>query len=242
MTDRAVVWVTRTSEGAKRTARALTEMGHEAVIAPVLAASPLSPIIDGHSFDSVIITSRNGVNAFSAVCSRRALTVYCVGDATAEAARAKKFQQVISAQGDSKTLRTLLNNQVDKSTRLLFAAARDPAWDLTGALKADGFNVRQIAVYDTHEVVAKLAPADMVRLTHVLIHSPKAGHAVARNLIAHHGRFAFDKLSFICISEAAWQGLATALDGDGGGKNLSERLIRHISPFPDEASMLQLVH
>lgn len=236
-----VVWVTRTAEGAKGTARAVTELGHEAIVAPVLSARPLSPIIDSHSFDSVIVTSRNGVNAFANVCSRRALTVYCVGDATAEAARAKKFQHVISAQGDSEALHALIRDSVDKGTRLLYASAREPATNLTQALRADGFNVRTAAVYDTQDVIAKLTPADMARITHVLIHSPKAGRAIARTLIAHHGKFACDKLSIICISEAAWQGLETALAGVAGGNNLAERLHPRISPFPDEASMLKLI-
>ena len=237
----SVVWITRTAEAAKGTARAVTELGHEAIIAPVLAAAPLSPIIDSHSFDSVIVTSRNGVNAFAAVCSRRALTVYCVGDATAEAARARKFQHVISAEGDSTALRTLIRDSVDKGTRLLYASAREPATNLTQALRSDGFNVQTAAVYDTHEVVAKLSPSDMARISHILIHSPKAGHAVARTLIVHHGKFAFDKLSFICISEAAWQGLETGLAGPNSGNNFSGRGRHRISPFPDEASMLKLI-
>ena len=241
MKSGAIVWITRTAEGARGTANAVTELGHEAIIAPVLSAAPLSPIIDAHSFDAVIVTSRNGVNAFAAVCSRRALTVYCVGDATADAAKARKFQNVISAQGDSAALHALIRDTVDKGTRLLYASAKEPATNLTQALRGDGFNVQTAAVYDTHEVVARLSPVDMARITHVLIHSPKAGHAVARTLIAHHGKFAFDKLSFICISEAAWQGLETGLAGAAGGNNLPGRVQHRISPFPDEASMLRLI-
>ena len=236
MLKRAVVWVTRTNEGARRTARALGELGHEAIIAPVLRVTPLSPIIDAHSFDAAILTSRNGVNAFAAVCTRRALTVYCVGDATAEAAEAKKFQRVISARGDAAALHALIRDDVDKSTRLLFAGAREPASDLTLALRRDGFNVREAFVYDTHEVMPALSSFDVARLTHVLIHSPKGGHAVARVLTAQHGKFAFDKLSFICMSEAAWQGLATGGEGNG-----FDSLHHRISPFPDEASMLRLI-
>lgn len=234
-----VVWVTRTPDGAKGTARAITALGGEPILAPVLKVVVLKPIIDPHSFDAVILTSRNGLNAFTNLVQRRSITAWCVGEATADAARAAKFQTVLSASGDVTALKQLILDTADKASRLFYAAPKEPAGDLGGELREAGFLVREAAVYETRPVTPVLSPADMGRMTHVLVHSAKAGRGVAAVIAANHSRFALDRLVLVCLSQGAWGGVEHGLAGD---KNISaERLIRRISPFPDEASMLKLI-
>ncbi|EGF92915.1 uroporphyrinogen-III synthase HemD family protein [Asticcacaulis biprosthecium C19] len=235
-----VVWITRTPDGARSTAKAIQALGGDAILAPVLKVVPLKPIIDPHSFDAVILTSRNGLAAFGAIVARRSITAWCVGEATAEAARAARYQTVISADGDVDALTKLIIETADQHTRLLYAAPREPAGDLAGDLAKAGFLVREAAVYETRPVMPVLHPADMARLTYVLVHSAKAGRAVAAMLKAHRDRFVLDQLTFVCISDSAWHGLEQALNE--GEKNIdAARLIRRISPFPDEASMLKQI-
>ncbi len=234
------VWITRTPEGARATARAVEAKGFDAVLAPVLKVVQLRAVIDPHSFGAVIFTSRNGLNAFCAVCNRRSVTAYCVGDATAEGARARKFRQVISAHGDIDALHDLLKASADRATRLLYAAPREPAAHLTQALRDDGFLVNEVAVYETREIQPVLPPADLGRISRVLIHSPKAGRAAAKTLLAHHDKIAFKNLTFVCISEAAWQAVAGGLAA--GGIDMAVHAPSHrVAAFPDEASMLQLL-
>ncbi len=235
-----VVWITRTPDGAKATARAIEALGCEAVIAPVLKVVQLKPMIDPHSFGALIFTSRNGVAAFCAVCNRRAVAAYCVGDATAEAARARKFRKVISAHGDIDALHALLQAEADRAPRLLYAAPKEPAAPLTRQLRDDGFLVSEAAVYETRDALPALSAAEMARITHILVHSPKAGRAIAKVLLAHHDKLLFQNLDFVCISEVAWQAVAGALAA--GGRNIAADALHHrISPFPDEASMLKLL-
>ncbi len=245
MTDSApLVWVTRTAEGARRTARAIESRGYQTIVAPVLKIQALKPIIDPHSFDAVIFTSRNGLNAFSALCSRRALTAWCVGDSTAAAAREKRFQQVISAEGDVRTLTDLIRTQADHHSRLFYAAPAEPASALGKALRADGFQVSEAVVYETQFVVPRLNPADLPHISHILIQSPKAGRAVAEALIAYHDKLCFPNLCFICISEAAWQGVETGLRHSAVAeiRQATEAgLNRRIAATPDEAAMLRLL-
>ena len=237
---RPTVWITRTPEGAKATARAVEAMGYDALLAPVLKVIQLKPVIDPHSFGAVIFTSRNGLAAFCAVCNRRSITAYCVGDATAEGARARKFRQVISAHGDIDALHDLLKAEADRATRLLYAAPKEPAAHLTSALRADGFLVNEVAVYETREIQPALSPAELGRIRHVLVHSPKAGRAAAKTLTAHHDKIAFKNLTFVCISEAAWQAVAGGLAA--GGVDMAAGAPSHlIAAFPDEASMLKLL-
>ncbi|ESQ90317.1 hypothetical protein ABAC460_09185 [Asticcacaulis sp. AC460] len=235
-----VVWITRTPDGAGGTAKAIQALGGDAILAPVLKVVPLKPIIDPHSFDAVILTSRNGLAAFGAIVARRSITAWCVGEATAEAARAAKYQNVVAAEGDVDALARLIIATADQHTRLIYAAPKEPAGDLAAVLRQAGFLVREAAVYETKPVMPVIHPADMARLTHVLVHSAKAGRAVAAMLRGHRDRFALDRLTFVCISDAAWHGLENALNE--GEKNIDPaRLIRRISPFPDEASMLKLI-
>ncbi len=230
-----VAWITRTPDGAKATARAVAALGCEPVLAPVLKVVQLKPAIDPHSFGALIFTSRNAVAAFCAICNRRSVVAYCVGDATGEAAQARKFGKIVSARGDLTALHDLLKTEASRATRLLYAAPREPAAPLSQWLRDDGFMVNEVAVYETRETVPALAVTDLARITHVLVHSPKAGRAAAKVLLAHHDKIAFKNLSFICISEAAWRAVEATL-AQGGADAL-----HRIAAFPDEASMLKLL-
>ncbi len=235
------VWITRTPEGAKRTARSVEALGFEALVAPVLKVRPIRALIDPHSFDAIIVTSRNALNTFCELCPRRSITVWCVGDSTADAARAKKFQHVVSAEGDVNALEARLILEADKSTRLLYIAPKDPAAPLTQTLLANGFKINETAVYETLPVIPALTGSELARITHVLIHSPKAARALSPILNSLKDRLALETTRFLCISEAT----AEALDestADNGAKNISHmRLVKCISKFPDEASLLMLL-
>ena len=232
-----VVWITRTPDGAKATARAVAALDCEPILAPVLKVVQLKPAIDPHSFGALIFTSRNSVAAFSAICNRRSVAAYCVGDATAEAARAMKFGKIISAHGEFDALYALPKPEANRATRLLYAAPKDPAAPLTQRLRDDGFMVNEVAVYETRETVPALAAGDLARLTHILVHSPKAGRAAAKVLLAHHDKIAFKNLTFVCISEAAWHAVEAAL-AQGAQSEMPQH---RVSPFPDEAAMLKLL-
>ncbi len=239
-----VVWITRTGEGAEKTARAVRAKGSEAIIAPVLTAHILSPAIDPHLYDALILTSRNGLKGFCALSPQRDLPVWCVGGATAEAARAAGFSHVYAADGDVATLVDLIRTQADPAQRMLYAAPTQPAQNLTQALTAAGFSICEVAVYETLNTPPALTDQDLKRITHILIHSARAAQPIADALKAHHDKIAFNNLTFICISEAAGEALDHALQKafatDGANYPLT-RTNRRISSFPDDASMLMLL-
>ena len=236
-----VVWITRTRDGAERTARAISEMGFEALIAPVMEALPVRDHIAPDSFDALIVTSGNAVGAFCEMCERRDMTVYCVGDRTCEVAAENGLADARSASGDVSVLFDFICANAPKSTRLLYAAPHDPAAPLADWLKDEGYSVRQITAYETRLVDPELSDDDFRRITHVLIHSPRAGAASAQALLKRADRIRFDNLTLISISEAASRAAQDEIDKAGGDKSLADRLFRRISAFPDEASMLNLV-
>ncbi len=230
-----VIWITRTH--GETTASAIEALGHEAVRAPVLAVQPVDADLSALAYDAVIFTSRNGVSAFARLSPRRDLPVWCVGDATAEAAKVHGFGQVISAGGDAPALFEKLKSDAPRTARFLYAAPGEPSAPLAAWMRTEGFTVHQIAVYETVTVTPALPDADLSRITHILIHSARGGQALASHLISR--KFAFTNSCFICISEKAWQGFAGAIEAQD--KTLLTGVKVRISPLPDEPSMLKLI-
>jgi len=229
-----VVWITRTH--GEKTASAIEALGYEAVLAPLLAVQPIDADLNV-PYDAIIFTSRNGVSAFARLSPHRDLSAWCVGDATAEAAKTYGFTKVISAGGDAHALFEKLKSKALFTTRFLYAAPSEPSAPISAWMRAEGFTVQQVAVYQTAAIPPALSDADLSRITHILIHSARGGQALASHLISR--KFAFTNSCFICISEKAWQGFAGAIEEQDA--NLLTGFRRRISPLPDEPSMLKLI-
>ena len=215
-----VVWITRTRDGAERTAKAIREMGFDALIAPVMEAVPIRDHIAPDSFDALIVTSGNAVGAFCEMCERRDMTVYCVGDRTCQVAADNGLTHAHSASGDVSALFDFICAHAPKSTRLLYAAPHDPAAPLADWLKDEGYTVRQITAYETRLVDPEISDDDFRRITHVMIHSPRAGAASAQVLLRRADGIRFDNLTFISISEAASHAAQDEIEKAGGENRL----------------------
>jgi uroporphyrinogen-III synthase len=215
------VWITRAQPGAARTAARLTALGFEPVVAPLLTIRPLPDALahapDLSTVAALAFTSPNGVEAFAALTPRlRALPVFAVGDATAEAARATGFHDARSAAGDIHALARLINASPIHGL-ILAPGAREPAGDIHALLP--DHNLQRLPVYAAEETDA----AAPVAFNAVLVHSPRAARALAAILSPDA---AAQRLA-ICISAAAAAPLAT----------LGFAEIR-TADAPDEASML----
>ncbi len=215
------IWITRAQPEADATAHRIRALGHEPVVAPLLEVRPVGrpPILEG--VGALAFTSRNGVRAFAALTPERALPVFAVGDATAQAAREAGFAEVHSASGDVSALTGLVAaHKASIPGALLYAAPEEPAADLVAALEADGVPARAETVYRT----AAAEPAPPPGADVVLVHSAKA----ARRLAAEPAvRDAAPSMTLICISPAA----AAPLQETGFREVL-------IAERPDEAAMI----
>lgn len=179
------VWITRAEPGAAATARRVAAAGFTPCVLPLLetvdlpgAAGDLARAAPA----ALAFTSANGVRAFARLNPRRDLTAWCVGPATADAARAAGFRDVIAGRGDVAALaRDILS--APAAGEILHAAAEAPAGDLVGALVAAGRPARRITVYATRPT--RPDPADLARALRsdvVLVHSPRAGRILAGRL------------------------------------------------------------
>jgi len=209
------VWVTRARPGADRTARAVADLGHEPILAPVLEVHDL-PVDPPPSATTLAFTSANAVAAWARLTSERSSRVFAVGDATATAAREAGFDDVRSAAGDGAALADLIAQAAP--AHLLWPRAAEIAFDLEAALSGR-VPVRSLPVYETRPTTPQPLPA----FDAVLIQSPRAARLIAETLPhdAARGRLA------LAVSGAAARPLSS----------LPFATI-HVADRPDEAHLL----
>jgi uroporphyrinogen-III synthase len=144
--------VTRPEPDNMRTAEALRALGHDVVLAPLLSIEPVDDADFGSPpWSAILMTSANAARALATHPRRgelAALPVLAVGRASAEAARAAGFANVLSADGDGGDLAGLAGTRlVPSPLPLLYLAGAERARDLAGELLAHGLTVRTVAVY-----------------------------------------------------------------------------------------------
>lgn len=211
------VWVTRAQPGADRTAERLTAAGHAPVVAPLLEIRRLHVQPDLTGIDALTFTSRNGVSAFVTLSPDRSRPVLAVGDATAQAARDAGFSDVRSANGDIHALAALIRSEAPDLT-LLHPRAVQPAGDLAAEV-GTAARIRSLPVYEAL-ITDTAAPDDWDM---VLIHSPRAAHALA------------DRLS----PEASEHRIAAAISPAAAAPLASLGFAEiHIAATPDENALL----
>lgn len=223
------VWITRAQPGADATAARVRALGHEALIAPLLAVRMLPDVeISLTGVGALAFTSGAGVRAFAAACEERALPVFAVGAATAEAARRAGFGEVRSADGDVSDLAEAIAAHRESIEGLvLHPGAAELAGDLAGALARAEIGARALTLYETlplplsPNLVGQLSTVDVA-----LVHSAKGGRALAAVLQAHPQ----PHLRLLAISEAALAPLAQTLAA-----------AKAAAAFPLEAALLNLL-
>lgn len=193
-----------------------------AIIETGLAPRSLDGI--GH----LIFTSANGVRAVRGADVPAALTAWCVGPSTAEAAREAGFATIIEGDGNAEDLANLILAS-HPAGPLLHIANEAAAGELVAALESGGLDARFSAPYRTdapaslsNEALDALAGPRPVIL---LLHSAKAAGAVAasRPDLANAG--------LVAISEAA---LAPLQSEAGLGHWIAAR--------PNEDSLMEALH
>jgi uroporphyrinogen-III synthase len=151
--------ITRPLEDAQRQSAQLEKLGHQTVIRPLLEVvfQRLTPLrLQG--VQGLIVTSRNALRGFARNGSFEAakrLPTYCVGESTAALAREIGFSHVMAGQGTAKDLVPLISFSAKaEAGPLLYLTGRHLAFDLEKPLKAKGFQVPRVIIYETREADA----------------------------------------------------------------------------------------
>ena len=223
------IWITRTQPGADATAERVRALGHEAVVAPLLAVHAVPNVhVELTGVAALAFTSANGVRAFADACAERGLTVFAVGAATARAAKTAGFKSVLSADGDVAALAArIAARRAELKGAVLHPGAAEQAGDLVGALESEGVEARRLIVYETTAVeIGEAEREALTRSDTVLLHSPRAAEVLADLLRAEPA----PQLRALGHSKAVIKPLARA--------PLAERAC---PSFPLEAALLNLI-
>jgi uroporphyrinogen-III synthase len=223
------IWITRAQPGADVTADRVRALGHEAVVAPLLAVRVLPDVaVDLTGVAALAFTSANGVRAFADASGERSLKVFAVGAATAQAARQAGFRSVLSADGDVDALAEgIAVRRGELRGAVLHPGAAEPAGDLAGALEKHGVEARRLVLYETAPVALGDAQAELLgRSDAVLLHSPRAAQVLAKVLKAHPA----PALRALGLSRAVVKPLAR-----------TKLAAKAYPPFPLEAALLNLI-
>lgn len=170
-------------------------MGINPIVSPVLDINFRARIdVDLAGTQAIVFTSANGVRAWAPRRPERDLTVFAVGDATAEAARDVGFKKIHTARGDVDALAELIRRKAKPDDGdLLHVRGIHVAGNLGGALKPDGFRVHDAIGYgavavDTlgEEAIAAIVSGAPVS---VLVHSARGAKTfldLLRKFGLHH--------------------------------------------------------
>ena len=142
-----LVLVTRPKGSSDALLADLEALGADVLEAPVQEIVPIGDLVDLPANTSALFTSRHAVGRVGSAKGRAA---YCVGDATAEAARTAGFSAV-SASGDAEDLLALLIRERPGGA-FAYLRGRHVSQDLEKDLRDQGFNVSSQVVYDQREI------------------------------------------------------------------------------------------
>ncbi len=173
------------------------------VISPILRIVPADTpeLRDG---EDVILTSANALGVIDPnLLTGR--TAYCVGDRTAEAAKAAGMHAV-SADGDADALVRLLQS-IPVAEPLVHLRGRHSRGDVAGSLVRAGLDVREIVVYDQQP--ASLTPEARVLLNKtapVILPLFSARSAALLSEAACDSRAALAVIAISKVAASAWNG------------------------------------
>jgi uroporphyrinogen-III synthase len=232
------VLITRLRPAAAALAARLAELGHAALVEPLLtiaedpdARARLAAALDG--VQALLFTSTNGVASFAAASARRDLRVFAVGDGTAAAARQAGFAEIESAQADVAALVELVSARLAPGAgALLHASGHVVAGDLAGRLGRLGFAVRSVPLYRAHSADALSAPAVRAlragEVDAALFFSPRTAASFVRLARAAGIERSCAGMTGVALSAA----VAAELEGLGWGRVL-------VADAPTEAGVLK---
>jgi uroporphyrinogen-III synthase len=169
------------------------------VLAPALSIVPVEYVALSDVFDAIILTSKHALHAAAKIIPR--VPVLCVGDTTAQMARALGLEAV-SAAGNAKDLIALV--QASGVLRVLYLRGAHVQTDMELDLNLAGIETKSLVVYRQNpcdfspEVQQSLlAITDLV----VPVYSARSAHVLSKNLTGFVG-----KISLVAISQAAASG------------------------------------
>ncbi|HMH65988.1 MAG TPA: uroporphyrinogen-III synthase, partial [Rhizomicrobium sp.] len=204
------ILITRPLEDGQEIAARLAEMGHQALLAPLLTPRfEDGPEPDLEDVQAILATSANGVRALARRTARRDFSIFAVGPQTTEEARRHGFFEVKNADGDAKALAEAATFWASRKGVLLHVCGESAPGTLAENLTLRGFKVRRCVLYAIEpatrlpdEAVAALKDG---ALDAAMFFSPRS----ARIFGVLADGLPTEALAALCISQATAQALTS---------------------------------
>jgi uroporphyrinogen-III synthase len=225
------ILITRPLEDGLEIAARLAEMGHQALVAPLLTPRFTDgPEPDLQNVEAILATSANGIRALQRRTARRDLSIFAVGPQTAEEARTCGFSEVKNADGDARALAEAVSGWASRDGVLLHVCGEGAPGTLAENLILRGFQVRRCELY-TIEPATRLAGEAAAALKDgaldaAMFFSPRS----ARIFADLTSGLPIETLAALCISPATAQAVA--------GLRFARVVV---AEKPNQAAMLALV-
>lgn len=200
--------ILRSQPGASATARLARQLGMVPMVAPLFEIRPLEwEVPDPSGFDGLLLTSANALRSGGDRLDRlRALPAYCVGEATAAAAREAGFKVALTGSGGVDSLLAEIPGKL-RLLHLCGAERREPG--------STDHAIVTIPVYRAAELGE--TRLDGIEDAVVALHSPRAGEAFSRR--AEEAGLDRERIAIVAMSaEAAetagsgWERVEIAVD------------------------------
>lgn len=222
-----IVLLTRAYDDSARIAADLAGQGIESLIWPLMQIVPLGGQVHvPEGTEAVLLTSAHAAHRCRNVPGLTGLPAFCVGAATAEAARQAGFGAAVSGPGTADGLADLALRS--GHTRFFYLRGREISTDLVGLLS--GVHVDQCVVYGA-DAVETVDPVVDQALQHgqigvATVWSARQG-AILSGFASDHPAWSLAKTDLVAISENA----AADLHNSGFRRIL-------VASQPDAASMV----
>ncbi len=143
------VLVTRPQEDGEEIAARLAEMGHTALLAPLLSPQfEDGPEPDFTGVQAILASSANGIRALIRHTARRDIPVFAVGPQTTQEAAAAGFTDIRNADGDAQALAEATARwTIPEKGVLLHVCGAEAPGTLADMLSLRGFSVRRAVLY-----------------------------------------------------------------------------------------------
>ncbi len=232
------ILVTRPQIDAVPLAEMLGGRGHDVMIMALLDIRFINFTVDPAGFCAVAATSANGIRALQRCANFnriRALPLYAVGPASADAARAAGFSHIEVAGGDVDALGTYIAaHLVAGGKKLLHVSGKAAAGDLQALLAARGYDVERIIGYEAVRANffsdESLAAFRNSEIDAVMLYSPRTAMIFTELVQGAKLENMMKNVIFFCLSKA----VAKKLAGSGAGD------IR-VAGEPNQNALLELV-
>jgi uroporphyrinogen-III synthase len=167
--------ITRPVEDALPLQHKLEAMGHSAIILPLLEIVPYTDVsVPVKSYQAICITSANGLRNLSLPSHLKVIPIFTLGPQSAIQAKKAGFLDVRTGGGNVDGLAQFCANNIKpQEGPLLYLSGKETSGDLEGQLRARGFEVDRIKIYDAKPTTPELHQ-HITKADAVLLYSPRS--------------------------------------------------------------------